>query len=424
MAYTLHVDGGNFRAFKILVAAELNEVNIAVPHFVPGTDNTTSEFLAKSPMGRLPVLDTPSGSLFESNAIARHVAGLKPENELLGANFFDQAKVDSWMDFCNHEIEFPASVWLYPAFGFMPANETASDKARKDLSTALAVLERQLAGHKFLVGDKMTIADITIVSALVYPFKFVCDADFRKPFPSVVAWFESCVALKAFSNVVGTFNLCVDELEVGAAKVVAPKAKQEKKPKEEKKKAPKADKPKKEKKEEEEVDETPKEVKKEHPFKIMDGEKKSPFIMDAWKKTYSNEKGDYTGSMKYFWDNYDAEGWSIWRGDYLWDEENKVLFMTSNLINGFIQRTEEIRKWLFGTLTIRGDESGLMKVTGYFLIRGQEIQPLIDCNDDAEQYKWTKVEEVNEDTKKMLYDYWCSEGPLDGEACLDSRVYK
>jgi hypothetical protein len=30
--------------------------------------------------------------------------------------------------------------------------------------------------------------------------------------------------------------------------------------------------------------------------------------------------------------------------------------MTSNLIGGFIQRTEEIRKWLFGTLTIRGVE--------------------------------------------------------------------
>jgi hypothetical protein len=52
--------------------------------------------------------------------------------------------------------------------------------------------------------------------------------------------------------------------------------------------------------------------------------------------------------------NFDANGWSIFRGDYKYNEECKVLFMTSNLIAGFIQRTEEIRKWLFGTLTIRG----------------------------------------------------------------------
>jgi hypothetical protein len=33
-----------------------------------------------------------------------------------------------------------------------------------------------------------------------------------------------------------------------------------------------------------------------------------------------------------------------------------------------------------------------MKITSYFLIRGDSIQPLITCNDDAECYTWTKVE--------------------------------
>jgi elongation factor 1-gamma len=57
-----------------------------------------------------------------------------------------------------------------------------------------------------------------------------------------------------------------------------------------------------------------------------------------------------------FYETFDAAGWSVFRGDYKYNEECKVLFMTSNLIAGFIQRTEEIRKWLFGTLTIRGEE--------------------------------------------------------------------
>ena len=33
-----------------------------------------------------------------------------------------------------------------------------------------------------------------------------------------------------------------------------------------------------------------------------------------------------------------------------------------------------------------------MKVTSYFLIRGDSIQPLIACNDDAECYTWTKLQ--------------------------------
>jgi hypothetical protein len=103
----------------------------------------------------------------------------------------------------------------------------------------------------------------------------------------------------------------------------------------------------------------------------------------------------------------------------------QVLFMTGNLIGGFIQRTEEIRKWLFGTMTIRGVEGQEMKITAYYLIRGDSIQPLIDCNDDAACYEWTKVAvPVSDADKQLLYDYWCSDGPLDGEPCLDSRCYK
>ena len=64
-------------------------------------------------------------------------------------------------------------------------------------------------------------------------------------------------------------------------------------------------------------------------------------------------------------------------------------------------------------------------LVSYFLIRGDSIEPLIKCNDDAECYDWVKLATpVSDADKQLLFDYWCSEGPLDGEACLDSRVYK
>lgn len=103
------------------------------------------------------------------------------------------------------------------------------------------------------------------------------------------------------------------------------------------------------------------EKKAEHPFKLLDKSNPTPFVMDTWKKTYSN-CSSYQDAMDTFWSTFDAAGWSIFRGDYQYNEECKVLFMTSNLIGGFIQRTEEIRKWLFGTLTIRGVEGENMKV--------------------------------------------------------------
>jgi elongation factor 1-gamma len=157
----------------------------------------------------------------------------------------------------------------------------------------------------------------------------------------------------------------------------------------------------------------------------MDKEKPSTFVMDTWKKTYSNCE-TYEAAMKEFWETFDPEGWSIFRGDYLYNDDNSVLFMTSNLIAGFIQRTEEIRKWLFGTMTIRGTAGkGTMKITAYYLIRGDSMKPLIDCNDDAEFYNWTKMEmPASEADKKLLFDYWTGDSEFEGEPCLDSRVYK
>eukprot|EP01034_Spumella_vulgaris_P026549 gene26549-33147_t len=438
-AYKLFTDAGNFRAFKILIAAEYNGVEVEVPEFKVGTDNKTTEFLAKSPLGRVPVLETSTGSIFESNAIARFVARIRQDTGLTGSTLVESAQVDSLIDFNSHEIELPATLWFYPVLGSLPFNSAATEKAKADLAKALKVLDNHLADKTYLVGHKITLADITIASTLVYPFKFVADARYRSAFPNVIRWFTTLVNQPAFEAVVGTVVFAEKELTVAGAAAIpfdarastgaAPKEKQAKVPKAAK--APKEEKPKAEKKpvvkddDDEPEPDFVEEKKQDHPFKLLDQTNKSPFVMDTWKKTYSNAD-DYHAAMEVFFNSFDAQGWSLFRGDYKYDEESKVLFMTSNLIAGFIQRTEEIRKWLFGTLTIRGVEgAGTMKVTAYFLIRGDSIEPLIKCNDDAECYKWTKLETpITEADKKQLYDYWCSEGPLDGEPCLDSRCYK
>lgn len=465
MALKLYTDLGNFRSFKILIAAEYNSVAIDLPEYNP------TEVASKSPAGRVPILETPSGTIFESNAIARYIARIRRDTELYGVSFFESAQVDSWIDFTSHDIELviflkmsdgllhflkflfvliqPATLWFYPVIGYLPYNPAATSKAKADFARALGVLERHLADKTYLVGHKITLADITVASALVYPFKFVADAAFRSPFPNVIRWFNTLVHQPAFEAVIGTVQFAEQEITPGGAAPVAAaaaapastpakkEAPKDKAPKEKKEKAPKVEKPKEEakpkeekkkaKKEEDEDEPEPDfvpEKKAEHPFKILDKNSPSTFVMDTWKKTYSN-CDDYHVAMDTFWSTFDSAGWSIFRGDYQYNDELKVLFMTSNLIGGFIQRTEEIRKWLFGTMTIRGVEGEGMKVTCYYLIRGDSIQPLIACNDDASCYTWTKLDTPpSEADKTLLYDYWCSEGPLDGEPCLDSRCYK
>jgi len=441
MAQTLHTDIGNFRSFKVLIAAEYAGANVKVAELKAG-DNESPEFLAKSPLGKVPVLETSAGNLTESNAIAKYFARMAASKDLCGSSFFQAAQVDSWIDFCSHDLELPVSMWYYPIMGLIPADAGIAKKAEGDVTRALNVLEAHLSDKTYLVGHGITLADITIASTLVYPFKFVADAKYRAAFPNVIRWFNTCVNQKEFLVVIGSVVMCEKAVAVGegaplsGGKAGAKKEKAAKAPKEKKEEKPKEKKEKAKPKEEEQDalpegmmdDSPPPAPKEEHIFKIMDKDAKSPFVMDTWKKTYSNE--DYGTSMAYLWENMDWEGWSWWRGDYKYNEECKVLFMTSNLIGGFMQRTDEIRKWFFGAHGIRGAEEGTsdMKVTCYYLIRGQSIEPLVKCNDDAECYNWTMVGgkglEISAQHKANIVEYLTSETTLEGEVLLDSRLFK
>ena len=119
--YTLHAPAGSFRAFKILIAAEYNGIEIDIPEF------DASVATALSPTGKAPVLQTPSGGvIFESHSIARYIARMRRDIGLTGnGSIVEEAAVDSWCDFCANNLELPACVWWYPVAGYMDFQQAA-----------------------------------------------------------------------------------------------------------------------------------------------------------------------------------------------------------------------------------------------------------------------------------------------------------
>merc|ERR1719271_729395 len=214
-------------------------------------------------MGKVPVLKTPQGAIFESNAIARYVARLRKDSEIYGRTFYESALIDSWVDFCAHELELPCTMWVYPIIGYMPFNAAASAKAKEHVSDALDSLERHLVDKTYIVGDAITLADITLVSALVYPAKLAMDKLFRARFPNVFRWFDLCVHQPQFVAVIGDVALAESEMKPEGASSAPQGGKKEAK----KEKAPK---------------------KVEHPLKILDKKSPSPLNGDEWKRTYKN----------------------------------------------------------------------------------------------------------------------------------------
>jgi len=417
---------GDFRAMKALIAAQYNGVTIERPAFNLDADAKSPEFLAKSPLGKVPVLETPEGSIFESNAIARYVARLRRDTNLYGKSFFDSAQVDSWVDFAAHELELPATMWVYPVLGLMDYNGGVTHTSKQDLKKALAVLEKHLLYRTYIVGDAVTLADIVTACALLYPMKMVMDPSFRKPYPSVVRWFITVVNQPQFAAVMGA-DVPLAEVELkaegaaagGAGGKAGKKGKKEKKAKGGEGGAAGGKKKKEKAEAKEEAAPAPKPAKKKGHF---DDLPKSTMVLDVWKKTYANSRTEgYYSAMPKFWEMLDREGYSVWFCDYNYNQDNTVDFQTSNLVGGYVQRCDSLRKYSFGMMQIM--QGPPFEVKGCWLLRGQSITPMMEENPDAEYYTWTKVDPDNEEQRKKVADLWCADEQIDGKAIYDCKSF-
>ena len=123
-------------------------------------------FLAKNPLGRVPILELDDGRVIaESVAICRYFEGTHPEPPLMGVDEEDAAVVEMWnrrMEleilsnvaacFRNTHDYFKGRITQVPEYGAV-CKQTALER--------LAWLDGELAKSEFVAGDRFTIADIT-----------------------------------------------------------------------------------------------------------------------------------------------------------------------------------------------------------------------------------------------------------------------
>jgi len=410
MSFKLYTDQGNPAAWKVLIAAKYAGVNIETPKFDYGVDNKTPAFEKKSPLGKVPVLESNEGAVFEPNAAARYIAR-KSKVSLYGASDFEAAQVDQWVDFSITEIDLPSSVWVFPILGYIQNNATATQRAKGDIRKVLDILNNHLAERTFLVGERISLADIVVATSLHRLYTRVLDSAFRKQFVNTNRWFNTIVNQPNFTAVAGQTTLAA-KMEVAPAAGPAEDTKKEEKPK-------KAEKPKQEKpapkKEEKEDDGEEEEAAEKKSKSALDDLPPSKFIMDEWKRTYSNEETRPV-ALPWLWNNFDAEGYSIWFCEYKYNKELEKVFMTANLIGGFLQRLDKLRKYAFGSMMIFGND-GDLEVSGCWLFRGKDVPAEMTECDDAEHYDFKKADTNDAATKELINDYfaWDSQTKYGGK---------
>ncbi|KAK9929875.1 hypothetical protein M0R45_026948 [Rubus argutus] len=422
MALVLHAGNTNKNGFKALIAAEYSDVSVElVKNFEMGVSNKTPDFLKMNPIGKVPVLETPDGPVFESNAIARYITRLKEDNPLYGSSLIEYALVEQWIDFATLEIDANILRWLIPRIGFAVYLPPAEEAAISSLKRALTALNTHLASNTYLVGHSVTLADIIMICNLTLGFSRLLTKNFTSEFPHVERYFWTLVNQPNFCKILGEVKQAESVLAVQSAKKPSqPKEPAKPKVKDEPKKEAKKE-VKKEPAESAEEEEAPK-PKAKNPLDLLPPSK---MILDDWKRLYSNTKTNFREvAVKGFWDMYDPEGYSLWFCDYKYNDENTVSFVTLNKVGGFLQRMDLARKYSFGKMLVIGSDPPF-KVKGLWLFRGQEIpQFIIDECYDMELYDWCKVDITDEDQKERVNQMIEDHEPFEGQALLDAKCFK
>lgn len=339
-------------------------------------------------------------------SILAHIAGLAPTAGLLGRNSDDEKLVLSWVSGGAATLAEVCNAFATPVL----AGEYNSEQytsSRAGFYAVLDTLESSLLYKTYIVGEAVTIADIASVSVLKPLFVSLMSENTRDNYPCVTRWFTTMVNQPNVQAVVGPISLCEAEL-IPAALKAEMAAERERKAAERaaqsgastKKKAPKAK-------------------------NVLDMLPASTtgMSMDGTKRLFSNDT--FAGAIDTFWKDFDAEGFSVYRGTYQYNAENKVYFMTCNLIGGFMQRLDPLRNYGYGALCVSGveGENPPFSIETVWIFRGVDVPfEMTDCP-DAEQYSFSKVDTTTPEGRATFAEIWDG-ATIDGKTVCERRFFK
>jgi glutathione S-transferase len=130
--------------------------------------NDTPEFLAKNPQGLVPVIEEEGFTMPESNAIVRSPPPPPSAGKLWPEDPRQRAQVDRWMEWLSTSF-VPAqrdAFWELIRVAPEKRDAAAVEASRVKSEKCAAILDRQLAGRRYLTGDAFTAADIVVGCAV------------------------------------------------------------------------------------------------------------------------------------------------------------------------------------------------------------------------------------------------------------------
>ncbi len=192
----IYGDSQSGNCYKIKLLAELLALDYEWQDVDILAGETRSEsFLAKNPNGKIPLLELSDGRLLaESNAILNFLA---EGSDFLPKGTYARAKVLEWQFFeqYSHEPYIAVARFINKYLGLPEDRKADYESKQEGGHKALQVMEAQLSKNPYLVGEQITIADISL-----YGYTHVADEGGfdLSLYPAIQAWLARIKAVPGY----------------------------------------------------------------------------------------------------------------------------------------------------------------------------------------------------------------------------------
>ncbi|HEY8017355.1 MAG TPA: glutathione S-transferase [Dongiaceae bacterium] len=194
--YRLYCAGVSGNAYKAALMLNLSgcDWEPVVLDYLGGATRQESYREEINELGEIPVLEHGAKRLSQSGAILTYLA--EKTGRFGGRDEDEKLEILRWILFDNHKFTSYFATLRF-LVGIQKTGETpVTEFLRGRAQTAFGMVEKHLAGRDFLLGDRPTIADISMVGYLYYTEETGLD---RAPFPNITGWAKRIAALPGWA---------------------------------------------------------------------------------------------------------------------------------------------------------------------------------------------------------------------------------
>lgn len=161
----------------------------------------TPEYKAMNPNSRVPTMEEDGFVLWESNAIVRYLAGRHGAGTLCPEDPQVRADADRWMDWQQTTVapQITPIFWNLVRTPEPDRDPAAIEAGRLGMIPLMQIMDRHLSTSSFMVGDRLTMADIPLG---VMTYRWLTLIDDRPAMANLEGWYARICERPAFRTTV------------------------------------------------------------------------------------------------------------------------------------------------------------------------------------------------------------------------------